>query len=304
MKQVNPRLSTGRNRMKSDRIFHTIVYSLLTLFMLIELYPIIFVVSSSFSSSEAVLAGRVTLLPVQVSLEGYKAVFSNRNIWIGYSNTLLYTGIGTLVNVLMTMVCAYLLSRRDMPYQGGIMMLFTFTMFFGGGMIPNYMLMKELGLINNRLVMIIPGMISVYNMIIARTFLRNSIPEELLEASQIDGCSDARYFFQIILPLSKACIAVLALYYAVGHWNAYFNAFMYLNDRNLYPLSVFLREILIANKMSESLSLDSEMMEKLMGLADVLKYALIVVSTAPILCIYPFVQKYFVQGVMIGAVKG
>lgn len=289
---------------KGDRVFYAIIYIVLTLFAIIELYPMIFVVSSSFSSSEAVLAGRVTLLPVDFSLEGYRSVFSNRNIWVGYGNTIFYTVVGTLVNVFMTMVCAYPLARKDMPYQGGVMMLFTFTMFFGGGMIPSYMLMKELNLINHRLVMIIPGMISVYNMIIARTFIRNSIPDELLEAAQIDGCSDARYFFQIILPLSKACMAVLALYYAVGHWNAYFNAFMYLNDRKLYPLSVFLREILIANKLSESLSLDAELMERLMGLADVLKYALIVVSTAPILCAYPFVQKYFVQGVMIGAVKG
>lgn len=289
---------------KGDRVFYAVIYTVLTLFAIIELYPMIFVVSSSFSSAEAVLAGRVTLLPVDFSLEGYRSVFSNRNIWIGYGNTIFYTVLGTLVNVFMTMVCAYPLARKDMPYQGGLMMLFTFTMFFGGGMIPSYMLMKELNLINHRLVMIVPGMISVYNMIIARTFIRNSIPDELLEASQIDGCSDARYFFQIILPLSKACMAVLALYYAVGHWNAYFNAFMYLNDRKLYPLSVFLREILIANKLSESLSLDAELMERLMGLADVLKYALIVVSTAPILCAYPFVQKYFVQGVMIGAVKG
>lgn len=304
MRKQGISLHTGRTMVKGDRVFYAIIYIVLTLFAIIELYPMIFVVSSSFSSSEAVLAGRVTLLPVEFSLEGYRSVFSNRNIWIGYGNTIFYTVVGTLVNVFMTMVCAYPLARKDMPYQDGVMMLFTFTMFFGGGMIPSYMLMKELNLINHRLVMIIPGMISVYNMIIARTFIRNSIPDELLEAAQIDGCSDARYFFQIILPLSKACMAVLALYYAVGHWNAYFNAFMYLNDRKLYPLSVFLREILIANKLSESLSLDAELMERLMGLADVLKYALIVVSTAPILCAYPFVQKYFVQGVMIGAVKG
>lgn len=296
--------SASRTLVKGDRTFYAIIYTVLTLFAIVELYPMIFVLSSSFSSAEAVLAGRVSLFPVDFSLEGYQAVFNNKNIWIGYGNTILYTVGGTLVNVFMTMVCAYPLARKDMPYQGGLMMLFTFTMFFGGGMIPSYMLMKELNLINNRLVMIIPGMISVYNMIIARTFIRNSIPDELLEASQIDGCSDARYFFQIVLPLSKACMAVLALYYAVGHWNAYFNAFMYLNDRSLYPLSVFLREILIANKLSDNLSLDPELMERMMGLADVLKYALIVVSTAPILCAYPFVQKYFVQGVMIGAVKG
>lgn len=292
------------NTPREDRIFFAVIYAALLILLIVILYPLVYVVSSSFSSPSAVLAGKVRLLPVDFSLEGYRTVFQNKNIWIGYQNTIIYTVTGTIVNVFMTMVCAYPLARKDLPYQGPIMMLFTFTVFFSGGMIPNYILMKNLNLIDNRLVMILPGMISVYNMIIARTFLRNTIPAELLEASQVDGCSDVRFFLKIALPISKACLAVTALYYAVGHWNAYFNAFMYLNDRNLYPLALFLREILISNQLAESMNLDADMMEKLLGLADVLKYALIVVSTAPILLIYPFAQKYFVQGVMIGAVKG
>ena len=211
--------------------------------------------------------------------------------------------MGTTVNVIMTMVCAYPLSRRDMPYRGFFMFLFTFTMFFGGGMVPTYMLMSQLKLIDNPLVMILPGMIGVYNMILARTFMQN-LPYELFEAAEIDGCSDAYYFWRMVLPLSKACIAVIALYYAVGHWNAYFNAFLYLNDRNKYPLSLFLREILVNNQMTESMDIDPDILERKQGLADVLKYSLILVSTVPVLCVYPFAQKYFVQGVMIGSLKG
>ena len=183
------------------------------------------------------------------------------------------------------------------------MFLFTFTMFFSGGMIPNYMLMRDLKLLDSPLALILPGMITVYNMILARTFLQN-LPHELFEAAEVDGCSDARYFVTMVVPLSKACMAVLALYYAVGHWNAYFNAFLYINDRSLYPLSLFLREILISNQMTEAMDIDPELLEKRQGLADVLKYSLIVVSTVPILCVYPFVQKYFVKGVMIGSLKG
>ena len=301
---TNAKTSRKIRHSSSDRIFYFAINVLLALISLVILYPLVYVLSSSFSSPAAVLAGKVKLWPVDLSLESYSAVFSNRNIGIGYVNTIFYTVCGTILNVFMTMVCAYPLARRDMPYRNIIMLLFTFTMFFSGGMIPDYMLMMNLKLINNPLVMIIPGMISVYNMIIARTFIQSNIPQELLEAAHIDGCSDVKYFFRMVMPLSKACIAVLALYYAVGHWNAYFNAFTYLNDRKYYPLSLFLREILIANQMTESMNIDPELLEVRQGLADSLKYSLIVVSTAPILCLYPFVQKYFVKGVMIGSVKG
>lgn len=287
----------------SDRTFYIAINVILAVLVILIMYPLIYIVSSSFSSGKAILAGRVILWPVDFSLAGYEAVFSNKNIGIGYKNTFIYTIIGTFVNVAMTMICAYPLSRKDMPYRGFFMFLFTFTMFFSGGMIPSYMLMSELHLINNRLVMILPGMIGVYNMILARTFMSN-LPHELFEAAEVDGCSDTYYFFRMVLPLSKACMAVIALYYAVGHWNAYFDAFLYLNDREKYPLSLFLREILIANQMTESMDLDPELMERKQGLADVLKYSLIMVSTLPVLCVYPFAQKYFVKGVMIGSLKG
>lgn len=291
------------HKSKSDRAFYITINVILAVLSLIIFYPLLYIVSSSFSSGAAITAGKVILWPVDLSLEGYKAVFSNKNIGIGYRNTLFYTVVGTTVNVIMTMVCAYPLSRRDMPYRGFFMFLFTFTMFFGGGMVPTYMLMSQLKLIDNPLVMILPGMIGVYNMILARTFMQN-LPYELFEAAEIDGCSDAYYFWRMVLPLSKACIAVIALYYAVGHWNAYFNAFLYLNDRNKYPLSLFLREILVNNQMTESMDIDPDILERKQGLADVLKYSLIIVSTVPVLCVYPFAQKYFVQGVMIGSLKG
>lgn len=288
---------------RSDQLFYLCVYVVLAILSLMVLYPLVYIVSNSFSSPSAVLAGKVVLWPVDFSLEGYLAVFSNKNIGIGYRNTIMYTICGTFVNVLMTMVCAYPLASKDLPHRGKIMFLFTFTMFFSGGMIPNYLLMRDLKLLNNPIVLILPTMITVYNMIIARSFIQ-SLPYDLYEAATVDGCSDIRYFIQMVLPLSKACMAVLALYYAVGHWNSYFNAFLYISDRNKYPLSLFLREILISNQMSESMNIDPELLERKQGLADVLKYSLIIVSMVPILCVYPFVQKYFVKGVMIGSLKG
>lgn len=287
----------------SDKVFFCIVYTVLAILSLIVLYPLVYIVSSSFSSAAAVRAGKVFLWPVDLSLEGYKAVLSNQSIGIGYRNTIFYTVVGTVLNVVATMMCAYPLAAKRLPYKGVFVFLFTFTMFFKGGMIPDYLLMRDLKLLDNPLVMILPGMISVYNMIIARSFIQ-SLPYELYEAAEMDGCSDIRYFITMVIPLSKACIAVIALYYAVSHWNSYFNAFLYLNDRQKYPLSLFLREILIANQMSEAMEVDSQMLESRQGLADLMKYALIVISSVPILCVYPFIQKYFVKGVMIGSLKG
>ncbi len=296
--------NSAKRLSRDDRVFYAMNNTLLFAVLLVVLYPLIYVVACSFSKPAAVMAGKVFLWPVDFSVEGYRAVFQNRFIGIGYKNTIIYTAFGTVANVALTMMAAYPLARKDMPFRGFFMFLFTFTMFFSGGMIPNYILMIKLNLIDNRLSMILPGLIVVYNLIIARTFIQNSIPGELLEASQIDGCDNASYFFRIVLPLSGPILAVLALYYAVGHWNAYFNAFMYLNDRNKYPLQIFLREILIANQMTENMDIDPELLERKLGLAEVLKYALIIVSTAPVLCLYPFLQRYFVKGVMIGSVKG
>lgn len=287
-----------------DKILYTVVTIILVLFTVIVAYPIIYVLSSSFSSGTAVSTGRVILWPVDVTLEGYKTVFSHRYIVSAYRNTIFYTVAGTLINLFVTLTCAYPLSRKDFPMRGFFMGLFLFTMFFSGGLIPTYILMSKIKFINTIWAMLIPGALSVYNMILVRTFLTNSIPLELLEASQIDGCSDFVYFVKILLPLSKPVIAVITLYYAVGHWNAYFNAMLYLNKQEMYPLQLILRQILVANEISLNDLVDVESMVAKQGLSDILKYALIVVSTAPIMCMYPFIQRYFIKGVMIGSVKG
>lgn len=245
----------------------------------------------------------IVLFPVDFSLAGYKAVFEYDDVYTGYRNTVIYTVGGTLINVAMTMAAAYPLSRKEMPGNKAITFLFTFTMLFSGGLIPKYIVMQTLGLINNPFSMVLPGAIGITNLIIARTFIKG-IPGDLFEAAQLDGCSDAKYFFKIVMPLSKAIIAVLVMYYAVGHWNAYFNAFLYLSDKTLYPLQVFLRQILVMNQISADVIADPDSMTTVQGMSELLKYSLIVVATAPILCIYPFVQKYFVKGVMIGSLKG
>lgn len=287
-----------------DKVYYAVVGIVVTIFMLTVLYPLIYIVSSSFSSGTAVTTGKVFLWPVDFSLKGYQEIFKNDDILIGYRNTIFYTLAGTFINVCMTLITAYPLSRKDFVGRNFFSFLFSFTMMFSGGIVPSYLLLKNLHMLNTIWSLLIPGAISVYNMLVMKTFMQTSIPTELLEAAQMDGCSDTRYFFSILLPLSKASIAVIALFYAVGHWNAYFNALMYITDRDLVPLQLVLREILVNSKMDMSMVSDPLLMEAKMGMADLLKYSLMVVSTVPILCVYPFVQKYFVQGVMIGSVKG
>lgn len=307
-KNKNDEYAVGRRskrRMsKDDRIYYTIVHIILVLLLIMIIYPLIYIVSSSFSSPTAVSAGRVILWPVDLSLEGYQAVFENKDVLSGYANTILYTILGTLINVIFTMFAAYPLASKKLPGKKFFMYLFTFTMIFNGGMIPTYILIRDLHMIDTIWALVIPGAISVYNLMIARTFVQSSIPQELYEAAELDGCSDARYFFSMVLPLSKAIIAVLVLFYAIGHWNAYFNAFLYLNDRAKFPLQLILREILIANSINNAQIVDPEIAAAKQGMAELLKYSLILVSTVPVMCLYPFVQKYFVKGVMIGSVKG
>lgn len=288
---------------RQDRIFYFVCTAVLILFFLVTLYPIIYVVSASFSSGKAVSAGKVVLWPVDLSVEGYEAVFKNKNILTAYGNTILYTAVGMIVNVGMAMVAAYPLARKTLPGKNWLMFLFTFTMYFGGGLIPSYMLIRNLKLIDSMWALILPGAVPVYNMILARTFIQNSIPDELLEAARIDGCSDTKFFFKIVLPLSQAILAVLAIYSMVAHWNSYFSAMLYLNTQDKMPLQIILKQILVSNTITSDM-IDPELMEARQALADVIKNALIVVSTAPIMCIYPFMQKYFVQGVMIGSLKG
>ena len=305
MKQME--LTTTKRKVKistGDQMFYLISGLILTAIFLLILYPCIFVVSASFSSGTAVQSGKVILWPVDISFVGYDTVFHNVNIWKGFINSLFYTFAGTIINVTLTMLAAYPLSRKDLVGRDKLMLFFTFTMFFNGGIITNYILVSKLGLIDTRWSMLLPGAMSIYNMIIARTFLQNSIPNELLEAAELDGCTDIQYLFQVVLPLSKAVLAVLVLFYGVAHWNTYFNAMIYLRNRELFALTLFLKEILISGQIDPSTVSDPELAEKVSQLAGVIKYSLIVVSMVPVMIVYPFVQKYFVKGVTIGAVKG
>lgn len=288
-----------------DKVFYTLVNIGLGLFTALVLIPLVNIVSCSFSSVDAVKFGYVTVFPIDFSVEGYKAVFSYQGIGRSYLNTIIYTVVGTAINLCMTFICAYPLARKSLPFHGTITTLFMFTMYFGGGTIPTYLLIKQLGMIDTLWAMVIPGAMSVYNMIIARTFI-NNIPKELEEAAKIDGCSDFRYFFEMVLPLSGTVMAVLALYYAVGHWNEYFSAFLYLSSPEKTPLQLTLRAILIKESVDTSnmVGVNPEDYVNRRDLSDLLKYGLIVVSSAPILCMYPFVKRFFMKGVMIGAVKG
>ena len=289
---------------RSDRMFYITVNVVMFIVLLIVLIPLINVVASSFSSGRAIQGGRVFLWPVEPSLQGYRTVFAYKTVVSGYLNSIQYMVIGTVLNVAITLLCAYPLARRTLPFRNFFMFLFTFTMYFGGGLIPGYLQVKNLGLLNTMWALILPGVLSVYNMIITRTFIQNSIPHEMLEAAQIDGCNDIRFFFTMVLPLSKAIIAVITLYYAVGHWNSWFGAFLYLSDRELYPLQLILRDILVVSQIDLTLIDDPELIDQMLGLADLLKYSLIVIATLPMMCIYPFVQKFFIKGVMIGSIKG
>jgi len=293
----------ARKESRSDSLFYLFNGIILLLFTAIVLLPLINIVVCSFSDPMAVARGEVILLPKKVTLEGYKAVFDYPGIWTAYANTFFYTFSGTLINLAMTLSIAYAISRRGVPFRGIITGLFTFTMMFGGGMIPNYILMKNIGILNTRWAMLIPGAISVYNMMLARTFIQN-IPTDLWEAAEIDGCSEFRFFFMMVLPLSVTLLSVLGLYYAVGHWNSYFDAFLYLSDQEMMPLQIKLRSILIINQMDEAFLGDESNKEARENLADLLKYALIIVSSVPVLVLYPFVKKYFVKGVMLGSLKG
>lgn len=293
-----------KNSSTGDKVFIILVYVLLSAVMLIVLYPLIYIVSASFSDPQAVVSGKVVLWPVDVTLRGYKAVFKNPKILTGFINSFIYMGVGTVVNLVMTMLCAYPLSRKEFTARNKIAALFVFTMYFSGGLMPTYMVVNKLGLINTRWAMIIPSAMSTYNMIIARTYMVNSIPDELYEAAQIDGCSPFKYLLKVIVPLSKPILAVLALYYGIAKWNNYFDAMLYINDASLQPLTIVLREILIQNQIDPTMLTDASAMAKLQGMTELLKYAVIVVASVPVLAIYPFVQKYFVKGVAIGAVKG
>lgn len=291
--------------------FDVVNIALLLLITFLCAYPLYYTVIASFSDHAAVATGQVGLWPVGFQMTAYKAVFENRQIWLGYRNTILYTVGGTLFNLALTIPTAYVMSKKRMLGHKAITWYFLITMYFGGGMIPTYMLNKSLGLVNNPLIMVITGGLSIYNMIVTRTYFASSIPDSLYEAGRIDGSSEIGLFFRIALPLSMPIVAVMCLYYAVGHWNGYFTALIYLTKTKYQPLALVLRRILIMNEtaLDEAMSADLDPFlianaAARANLVVVMKYALVLIASVPMLIMYPFVQKYFVKGVMIGSVKG
>ena len=299
MATIGKRQKTGR----SDRIFYLCVMIITIASLIIVLYPMYFIVIASISNSNMVNQGLVTLFPRDINFYGYRKILERTDLWTGYRNTIFYTICGTMLNLAVTLPAAYVLAQRRFRARRVIMTLFVITMYFGGGMVPTYMLVKAVHLTNSPLVMIVMGAVSVYNIIITRTFFENSIPTELQEAAELDGCSHFRYFMSIVLPLSKAVISVITLYYAVGHWNDFFTALLYLNKDEYQPLQTVLRNILLSNQAMAGTTGAGEG-SYAQQFADQIKFAVIIVSTVPVLCIYPFIQKYFEKGVMIGAVKG
>ena len=290
---------------RGDRIFGAVVFVIVTLLMLIVIYPLVYVLSCSVSSPTAVGAGEVVLLPKGFTLMGYRRVFQEPDILLGYKNTLFYTIIGTAINLFVTVPAGYMLSKKEVPGRNLFMFLFMFTMYFSGGMIPSFLLVKSLHLYDTRAVLVILGAFSTYNCIICRTFFA-ALPHELEEAAAIDGCSTVRTFIQIVLPLSQALLGVMVLYFAVGHWNSYFNAMIYVNNEKYKPLQLILRRILILEQASSNMMEGGgdEYAAEQFKLKELIKYAVIVVSSLPVLVLYPFLQKYFAQGVMIGSIKG
>ena len=286
-----------------DRVFMFFVYLFLVVVLLIVLYPMIYIVSASFSNPLAVTAGKVWLYPVDFSLRGYEVTFQNPQIVTGYLNSLFYTVAGTLISVVLTVFVAYPLSRRDLYGSNILMFLITFTLIFSGGLIPTYLVVKQLGMIDTRWALLIPQAIAAFQVIIARTFFRSAIPDELVEAAELDGCNDLQFLWRVVLPLAKPIIAVLALMYAVAQWNGYFDALIYLKSSDLQPLQLVLRNILILNTISGG-TMDPAALAQRRQLADLLKYCLVVVGSVPVLLIYPFVQRYFVRGMLIGSIKG
>ncbi len=299
-----------RNRIRetlSDRLFGLGNYLLIGVLLIIIVYPLIYILSASVSDPTAVNSGKMWLWPVGFTLEGFERVFRNPDILIGYRNTLFYTVVGTLINLCVTLPCAYALSRGELPGRTIILAVILFTMFFSGGIIPTYLLIRDLGMINSVWALLLPKAAAAWNILVAMAFFSMTIPKELQDAAEIDGASPFGFFLRIVLPLSKPIIAVMALFYAVGHWNQYFDALIYLSDRNLYPLQLFLREILVEQQMSTSMMMDGAAMEAMARqarIADIVKYAVIIVASLPLLVVYPFLQRFFVKGVFIGSVKG
>ncbi|MDQ6421710.1 carbohydrate ABC transporter permease [Paenibacillus sp. LHD-117] len=289
---------------KSDVLFDIVNYTLLTIGMLLILYPLYFVLIASFSDPNLIYSGEIWLFPKGLTLDGYERIFADSSIWIGYGNSLLYAIVGTAISVTITLMAAYPLARRDLIGRSAFMWFFMFTMFFGGGLIPTYLLIKDLNMINTIWALVVPGAAGVFNIIIVRTFFQSTIPDEMREAAFIDGCSNTRFFLRMVLPLSKPIIAVMVLYHVVGFWNGFFDAMIYLNEESKFPLQLVLRNILVQNQVNSSMMIDVESYAAKLRVTELIKYGVIIIASLPLLALYPFLQRYFVKGVMIGSIKG
>ena len=301
-------MESAKRRTRGDKIFDAVLLVVLSVIFFIVAYPLYFIIISSISEPLAVSQGKVIFAPIGFTLDGYAAVFREKSVLGGYLNSLVYTTMGICVSVACTVPTGYALSRKDFFARKPITFFYLLTMFVSGGLYPTYMVVRDTGLLNSMWALIVPGAIWVYNLIVCRTFFATTIPDEVLDAAKIDGCNNTRFFVGIVLPLSAAIIAIMVLYYGVGHWNSYFSALIYINDRNKWPLQLELRTILLQNAMNASRAVmnEQELQEKarLQAIADLMKYSLIVVSCVPMMVLYPFIQRHFVRGVMIGSVKG
>lgn len=295
---TNPKMRVHKSL--GDRMVDVLIYGLLTLAVVVVLYPLWFVVIASFSDPSEVANGNIVLFPRGITFVGYKSVFTNSQIWQGYLNTIIYSVVGTLVNMAVTIPGAFALSRAEFKPRRVILFLYSVTMFFAGGLIPNYLLYRSLGILNSMWVFILPGAVSVYNLIVARSFFETSIPEDLFEAAQLDGMSYFGYFFRVVLPLSTAILAVIGLYYFVGHWNDFMTGLIYITDPRKQPLQVVLQQLLLVSQSGGNMANSVDQTR----IADQIKFGVIIVSTLPLLIVYPFLQRYFNKGVMIGAIKG
>jgi len=296
-----------RRRQLSDKAFDRINTILVLIITLIIIYPLIFVISASISDPHAVNTGKMWLWPVDITFEGFIRVFNNQAIWTGYKNTLIYTGVGTLIHLFVLLPCAYALSRKELMAKQAFLWIILFTMLFNGGLIPTYLVVKGLGMVNTMWAIVVPGVVGAWSILVARTFFQQTIPDQLVEASKIDGASDFYLFIRVVLPLSLPIIAVMALFHAVALWNQYFNALIYLHDEDLFPLQLILRQILILNEVSadsaSSMAGTAQSFSDQVKTASLVKYAVIIVSALPLLIVYPFLQRFFVKGVLIGSVK-
>ena len=297
MKRNNHIKETG-----SEKVFYFLNGLFLTFFFLITLYPILCMVSGAISSPSAVAKGSVTFYPIGFSLRGFELNLQNAKVITGFLNSVFYTVVGTILNLGITLLTAYVMSRKELPFRSAISFFMAFTMWFSGGMIPNFLLIRNLGMFNTRWALLIPGMLNVWNMIVCRTYITSTIPDEMFEAASIDGCGYVRFWVKMVLPLSTAIIAVLTLWYSISHWNSYFNALLYVYDPKKQPLQLFLRSLLVTDMAADFSDVDTA--TESLGIQELMKNSMILIACLPLWILYPFVQRYFVEGVMIGSVKG